>query len=122
MTKEMVNRQDLECVGGFTAAFADAIMAHINPGRLYKYDIVVIIKSDKTMWASKMDAQINQNNFNWIEIKRDNIKKKASPIAKKTCYFDIKKDELYGTYVITEDLISNEKFYNEKSYLDFMVG
>jgi len=26
------------------------------------------------------------------------------------------------TYVISEDLISNEQFHDEKSYLDFLTG
>jgi hypothetical protein len=41
---------------------------------------------------------------------------------KKACYFEIKKGELYGTYVISEDLLSNEHFHDEKSYLDFIIG
>jgi hypothetical protein len=122
MIKEIVNQQDFGCIDGFTASYADAIMAHVNPEKLHKNDIVVIIKGDKTMWAAKADEQINQKYINWIEIIRDNIKKKKSPIMKKTCYFEIKKGELYGTYVITEYLISIENFYDEKSYHDFLVG
>jgi hypothetical protein len=123
MIKEIINQQNVECIGGFTAIYADAIIAHINPGQLHKNDIVLIIKSDKTMWATKgVQQDINQNNIIWLEITRDNIKKKTSPIMKKTCYFEIKKGDLYGTYVISEDLLSNEHFYDDKSYLDFIVG
>lgn len=122
MIRGAVNQRNLECIGGFTATYADAIMAHINPGQLHKNDILVVIKSDMTMWASKADAQLNQNNINWIEITRDNIKKKTSIIMKKACYFEIIKGELFGTYVISEDLISNEQFHDEKSYLDFLAG
>lgn len=122
MIKEIVNQQDVKCIGGFTATYADPIMAHVDPGQLHKNDIVVVIKSDNTMWAAIADAQLNENNITWIEINRDNIKKKTSPIMKKACYFEIKKGELYGTYVISEDLILNEQFHDEKSYLDFMAG
>jgi hypothetical protein len=122
LIKEIVNQQNVKCIGGFTASYADPIMAHVDPGQLHKNDIVVVIKSDNTMWAAIADAKLNQNNITWIEIKRDNIKKKTSPIMKKACYFEIKKGELYGTYVISEDLISNEQFHDEKSYLDFMEG
>jgi hypothetical protein len=122
MIKEIINQQDVEYIGGFIASYADAIMAHVNPGQLHKNDIVVVIKSDKTMWASRAAAQQNPNNINWIEIIRDDIKKRTSPIMKKTCYFEIKKGELFGTYVISEDIISNEQFHDEKSYLDFIVG
>jgi hypothetical protein len=122
MITEIINQQNVECIGGFIATYADAIMAHINPSKLHKNDIVLIIKNDKTMWATKVVQQdINQNNIVWLEITRDNIKKKTSPIMKKTCYFEIKKGDLYGTYVISEDLISNEYFDDDKSYLDFMV-
>jgi hypothetical protein len=86
---------------------------------VHKNDIVVIIKSDKTIWATNADYRDNNN---WIEITRDNIQKKTSPIMKKTCYFEIYTSELSGTYIITEDFISNEQFYNEKSYHDFIVG
>jgi hypothetical protein len=75
MIKKIINQQEVEYIGGFTAAYADAIMAHVNPGQLHKSDIVVVIKSDKTMWAAKADAQLNQNNINWTEFTRDNIKK-----------------------------------------------
>jgi hypothetical protein len=74
------------------------------------------------MWAAKADAQLNPNNINWTEITRNNIKRIKSPIMKKACYLEIKKGELFGTYVISEDLILNKQFYDEKSYLDFILG
>jgi hypothetical protein len=119
MIKEMINQQNIDCIGGFTAAFADPIMAHIDPGQLYKNDIAVIINHDKTIWATKI-AQ--QDNIEWVEISRDNINKKTSPIAKKNHFFEIKNGELYGTYLISEDFISNEHFNGNKSYLDFLLG
>ena len=98
-------------------------MAHINPGNLHKNDIVIIIKSDETIWATKVIQQdVIQNSTEWLEITRDNIKRKRSPILKKVCFFEIKKGNLYGTYIISEDLISNERFFDKKSYLDFMIG
>lgn len=97
-------------------------MAHLNTGKMYKNNIVIIIKSDETMWATKiMQYDINPNSIEWVEITRDNIKKKTSPIMKKTCFFEIKKGDLFGTYVISEDLILNDKFCDDKSYLDFMT-
>lgn len=123
MIKEFINRQNVECIGGFIATYADAIMAHINPGNLHKNDIVIIIKSDETMWASKVLQQdINQNNIDWIEITKDNINKKTSPITKKAYFFVIKKGDLFGTYVISDDLISNEQFFDVKSYFDFLTS
>ncbi|MBY0598753.1 hypothetical protein [Bacillus bingmayongensis] len=123
MIKEIINQQNVECIGGFIAQYADAIIAHVNPGKLHQNNIVIIIKSDKTIWATKVIQQDkNQNNINWVEITRENIKKKTSPIMRKACYFEIKKGDLFGTYVISEDLILNEQFGDNKSYLDFMVG
>ena len=56
--------------------------------------IVIIIKNDKTIWITKVMQQgKNQNNINWIEITRENIKKKTSLITRKTCYFEIKKGQ-----------------------------
>ncbi|MFD6509453.1 hypothetical protein [Bacillus sp. NPDC060175] len=123
MINDIIKQQNVECIGGFIAKYADPIMAHINPGNLHKNDIAIIIKSDKTVWAKKVIQQdVNQNYTEWLEIPRDNIKKKRSLILKKVCFFEIKKGNLYGTYVISENLISNDRFSDQKSYLDFMIG
>lgn len=122
MIKEFIIRQNVECIGGFIATYADTIMAHINPGNLHINDIVIIIKNDETIWATKVIQQdINQNNIDWIEITKDNINKKTSPIMKKACFFEIKTGDLFGTYVISEDLISNKQFFDVKSYYDFIT-
>lgn len=119
MIKEVVKQQNIDCIGGFIAVYADAIMAHLNPSNLQKNDIVVIVKNDGTIWAKKtIQKDQNQNNSDWLEIPRENIKKKKSPILKKVCFFEIKKGDLFGTYVISDDLITNEHFSDEKSYLN----
>ncbi|MBS4537957.1 hypothetical protein GOQ27_05760 [Clostridium sp. D2Q-11] len=124
MIKEIISQENKECIGGFIAVYADAIMAHMNPSKMHKYDIAVVIKNDKTIWATRViqeDSNQVQENFEWINIVKDNIVRKSSPIMKKTCYFQIKKGELYGTYVISDDLILNEEFCSSKSYLDFIT-
>jgi hypothetical protein len=122
MIKEFISRQKVECIGGFTAAYADPIMAHINPSELNKKDIYIIIKSDKTIWATMVDheAKVQQNN-QWIEIIRDDVKRRVSPIMPKMYYFEIKKGDLFGTYVISNDIISNESFCDSKSYLSALI-
>lgn len=115
MINEVVKQQNIDCIGGFIAVYADAIMAHLNPSNLQKNDIVVIVKNDGTIWAKKMIQ-----NSDWLEIPRENIKKKKSPILKKVYFFEIKKGDLFGTYVISDDLITNEHFSDEKSYLNYI--
>ncbi len=98
-------------------------MAHINPNEIHKKDIFVIIKSDKTIWATKVNQEGKaHHNIKWIEIIRDNVKKRTSPIMPKTCYFEIKKGDLFGTYVISSDLIFNESYSDSKSYLSVLIN
>lgn len=54
MLKEIIETENVECIGGFTAKYADPIMAHINPTEMNKHDIFVIIKNDETIWATKV--------------------------------------------------------------------
>lgn len=122
MIQEVIDRQDIECMGGFIATYADAIMAHINPSNLQKNDIAIIISGDGTIRAKKVNQQdINQNTDEWLEIARDNIKLQKSPILKEVCFFKIKKGNLFGTYIISKDFITNKQFSDEKSYLNFIT-
>ena len=122
MIQKVIDRQHVDCVGGFIATYADAIMAHMNPGNLHKHDIAIIVKSDGTIWGKRVTQQdTNQNHDEWLEIVRDTIKSQKSPILKKVCFFNIKKGNLYGTYIISEDFIRNEQFSDEQSYLDFIT-
>ncbi len=116
MIKEIVNQQSKDVLGGFTATYADPILAHVNPNQLHKNDIVIVVKSDQSVWAKRVSQEDG-----WQEITRDNLKKKKSPIMQKTCFFEIKKGELSGTYIISEDIIANEHFSNEKAYLEFLA-
>jgi hypothetical protein len=124
MIEKYIHQQSGEYIGGFIANYADPVMNHINPGTIFQNSIVVAIKRDKTIWAAR-ESQFATgqilNSVGWQEITKDNIKKRKSPILRKICYFQINRGSLYGIYIITEDLISNEHFSNEKSYLDFMV-
>lgn len=38
------------------------------------------------------------------------------------CYFKIEKGDLFGVYLISDELILNKQFSNDKSYLDFITG
>ncbi|MEH7495538.1 hypothetical protein [Neobacillus niacini] len=122
MIKEFISKQKVECIGGFTAVYADPIMAHVNPSELYKKDIFIIIKSDNTIWATIVDHEgKDQQNYQWIEIIRDDVKRRVSPIMPRTYYFEIKKGDLFGTYVISNDIISNESFSDSKTYLSALI-
>ncbi len=121
MIKEIISQQNIECIGGFIGIYAGAIMAHLNPGNLSKNNIVVIIKNDKTIWATKI-IQHEPNKIEWVKVAKDSIKKIKNPIMKRTRFFEIKSGELFGTYAISEDLILNEHFRDDKSYLNFMIG
>jgi hypothetical protein len=122
MIKEFLSQQKEEYIGGFTAVYADPIMAHINPTGIHKKDIYIIIKSDKKIWATKVNQEgKEQKNNSWVEIVRDNVKRKTSPIMPKTYYFEIKKGDLFGTYVISSDFISNEHFCDSKSYHSVLI-
>ncbi|MFS0777690.1 hypothetical protein ABC255_17030 [Neobacillus sp. 3P2-tot-E-2] len=57
MIKEFISRQKVECIGGFTAVYADPIMAHVSPSELHKKDIFIIIKSDNTICATIVDHE-----------------------------------------------------------------
>ncbi|MFS0777689.1 hypothetical protein ABC255_17025 [Neobacillus sp. 3P2-tot-E-2] len=39
----------------------------------------------------------------------------------RTNYFEIKKGDLFGTYVISNDIISNESFSDSKTYLSALI-
>lgn len=122
MIQEVIDRQQVDCVGGFIAAYADPIVAHINPGNLQKGNIAIIVKSDGTIWGKRVTKEdTNQNHDNWLEIARDTIKPQKSPILKEVCFFSIKKGNFHGTYIISEDFIRNEQFSNEQSYLRFIT-
>ncbi|NHM29007.1 hypothetical protein [Neobacillus terrae] len=123
MIKKFISQQKVECIGGFTAVYADPIMAHINPSVIHKKDIFIIIKRDKTIWATNVNQEDKDQQSNkWVEIIRDNVKRKTSPIMPKTHYFEIKKGDLFGTYVISNDLISNETFCDSNSYLSVLLN
>lgn len=97
-------------------------MAHVNPSELHKKDIFIILKSDNTIWATIVDHEgKDQQNYQWIEIIRDDVKRKVSPIMPRTNYFEIKKGDLFGTYVISNDIISNESFSDSKTYLSALI-
>ncbi|WP_258535777.1 hypothetical protein [Bacillus sp. 03113] len=118
----MIDQQNIDCMGGFIATYADAIMAHINPSNLHKHDIAIIIKGDVTIWGKRVTKKdTNQNHDEWLEIARDTIKPQKSPILKEVCFFKIQKGNLYGTYIISEDFMRNEQFSDEQSYLDFIT-
>lgn len=123
MIQEVIDRQHLDCVGGFIATYADPILAHLNPGNLQKHNIAIIVKGDGTIWGKGVTQQdTNQNHDEWLEIARDTIKPQKSPILKEVCFFNIKKGNLYGTYIISEDFIQNEQFSDEQSYLNFITA
>ncbi|MEC1525903.1 hypothetical protein P9D43_28295 [Neobacillus niacini] len=97
-------------------------MAHINPTEIHKKDLFIIIKSDHTIWATIVDHEgKDQQNNQWIEIIRDDLKRRVSPIMPRTYYFEITKGDLFGTYVISKDIISNESFCESKSYLSALI-
>ncbi|WHY03335.1 hypothetical protein [Neobacillus sp. DY30] len=122
MIKEFLSREKVECIGGFTAVYADPIMAHINPTEIHKKDLFIIIKNDYTIWATIVKPEgTEQQNHQWIEIHRDDLKRRVSPIMPRTYYFEIKKGDLFGTYVISDDIISNESFSDRKSYLSALI-
>jgi hypothetical protein len=122
MIQEVIDRQHLDCAGGFIATYADPIMAHMNPGNLHKHNIAIIVKGDGTIWGKRVTQQDTyQNHFNWLEIARNTIKPQKSPILKELCFFTIKKGNLFGTYIISEDFIQNEQFSDEQSYLNFIT-
>ncbi|WP_419887621.1 hypothetical protein ACN6MT_19535 [Neobacillus niacini] len=122
MIKEFISREKVECIGGFTAVYADPIMAHINPTAIHKKDLFVIIKSDYTIWSTIVDHEgKDQQNNQWIEIIRDDIKRRVSLIMPKTYYFEITKGDLFGTYVISNEIISNKYFSDSKSYLSALI-
>ncbi|MCW9130752.1 hypothetical protein OF830_07210 [Bacillus paramycoides] len=121
MLKETIKTLNIECIGGFTAKCADPIIAHINPSELSKRDIFVIIKNDNTIWATKaIQENIDSNNIKWLEITKNNIKQRKSFLARKTCYFEVTKGDLFGVYLISEDLILNNQFVNAQSYIKFI--
>lgn len=123
MIQLVIDQQNVECMGGFIASYADAIMLHINPINLYKHDIAVIIKVDGTIWAKRVTEQnTNQIQVEWLEIAKDTIKPQKSPVLRKVCFFKIKEGSLYGTYIISEDFIKNELFSDEQSYLKFITN
>ncbi|MEH7444174.1 hypothetical protein V7201_17820 [Bacillus sp. JJ1122] len=122
MIQEVVDRQQVDCIGGFIAAYADPIVAHMNPGHLQKRNIAILLKSDGTIWGKRITQEdTNQNDDNWIEIARDTIKPQKSPILKDVCFFNIQKGTFYGTYIVSEDFIRNAQFLNEQSYLRFIT-
>jgi hypothetical protein len=122
MIKEFISRQKVECIGGFTAVYADPIMAHVNPSELHKKDIFIIIKTDNTIWAMSVNqGGKDQQNIQWIEIIRNEVKRRVSPIIPRTYYIEIKKGDLFGTYVISNDIISNESFCDSKNYLSALI-
>lgn len=123
MIKEFLNQQIEEYMGGFTAVYTDPIMAHINPTGMHKKDLFIIIKSDQTIWATKVKQEDKDPQHNrWVELTKDNVKKKTSPLMPKTSYFEIKKGDLFGTYVVSSDYISNEFFCDSRSYLSVLIG
>ncbi len=123
MIQEIIDRQHVECAGGFIATYADPIMAHMNPGNLHKHNIAIIVKGDGTIWGTRVTHQdINHHHVEWLEIKRDTITSQRSPILKEVCFFNIKKGNLYGTYIISEDFIQNNQFSNEQSYLNCIIA
>lgn len=118
MILEVIDRHHEDCVGGFIAAYADPIMAHMNPGNLQKHNIAIIVKGDGTIFGKRVTHQdTNQNHDEWLEIVRDTIKSQKSPILKEVCFFNIKKGNLYGTYIISEDIIRNKKFLTSNRIL-----
>lgn len=121
MIQTVIEQQNMECVGGFIAMYADPIMAHVNPNQLRKHDIAIIIKVDGTIWGKRVTPDTEQNQVEWLEIERSQVKLQKSPLLSKVCYFKIKKGNLFGTYIISEDFIRNEQFSNDQSYLDFIT-
>ncbi|MGA9225634.1 MAG: hypothetical protein WB217_04750 [Mesobacillus sp.] len=122
MIHQVIDRQQVDCVGGFIASYADPIVAHINPGHLQKRNIAIIVKGDGTIWGKRVTQEYpNQNHDSWVEIARDTIKPQKSPILKEVCFFNIKKGSLYGTYIVSEDFIRNDQFSNEQAYLRFIT-
>jgi hypothetical protein len=123
MILEVIDRNHEDCVGGFIATYAEPIMAHINPGNLQKHNIAIIVKGDGTIWGKRvMQQDTKQDHDEWLEIVRDTIKLQKSTILKEVCFFNIKKGNLYGTYIISEDIIRNDKFSDEQSYLNFITA
>lgn len=123
MIQTVIDEQNEECMGGFIATYADAIMLHINPSNLYKQEIAIIIKGNGTNWAKNVSVpNANQIQDKWLEIAKDTIKPQRSPIFRKICFFKVMEGNLYGTYIISEDFIKNERFSGEESYLNFITN
>lgn len=119
MIHELIRASDSTAIGGFIATCADPILTHVNPAQLKTKDLIVSIHKDHSIFAARIP--LAENELNWIELSPENLKKQTSLLAPNTCYFGIKRGELYGTYLVSSDLIANEYFSDEQEYLDFIV-
>ncbi|OAN12727.1 hypothetical protein [Exiguobacterium undae] len=119
MIYELMRASESTTIGEFIATCADPILAHVNPGLLKTKDPIVSIHKDHSIFAARIP--LAENELNWIELSPENLKKQTSLLAPNTCYFGIKRGELYGTYLVSSDLIANEYFSNERNYLDGIV-
>jgi len=119
MIHELLRASDATAIGGFIATCADPILAHVNPAQLTTKDLIVSIHKDHSIFAARIP--LAEDAWNWIELSPENIKKQTSLLAPNTCYFGIKRGELHGTYLVSNDLIANEYFLNERDYLDSIV-
>lgn len=119
MIHELMRASDATAIGGFIATCADPILAHVNPAQLKTKDLIVSIHKDHSIFVARIP--LAEDVWNWIELSPENIKKQTSLLAPNTCYFGIKRGELHGTYLVSNDLIANEYFSNERDYLDFIM-
>ncbi|QNR19643.1 hypothetical protein HNY42_01120 [Exiguobacterium sp. Helios] len=119
MIYEFIQASESTTIGGFIATCADPILAHVNPAQLKTKDLIVSIHKDHSIFAARIP--LAENELNWIELSPENIKKQTSLLAPNTCYFGIKRGELHGTYLVSNDLIANKYFSNERDYLDGIV-
>lgn len=107
-------------LGSFIANYADPIIAHVNPMKLKDNNLLVVVNPDKTIAVTRLDSG-ELSNSELTTIPSGNIKKKMSPLLKNICYFQIQKGEYHGTYIISENILKNDQFPDEKSYLKFIT-
>ena len=119
MIHELIRASDATAIGGSIATCANPILAHVNPAQLKIKDLLVSIHKDHSIFVARIT--LAEDAWNWIELSPENIKKQTSLLAPNTCYFGIKRAELHGTYLVSNDLIANEYFSNERDYLDFIM-
>ena len=119
MIHQFIQASESSVNGGFIAKYVDPILAHVNPRQLKTRDLIISIHKNQSIFAARIPLAADE--LNWIELSMENIKKQTSLLASNACYFGIKRGKLHGTYIVSNDLIANEYFSNERDYLDFIM-